>query len=151
MISIRDRRNGCRAGSSNEMNALLSRATLASLAIVALAGCGSSPSANQPTGTPAPRAAAGATVAVAADPGGALKFTQDALTAKAGTVTFTFTNASQIPHAFQITGHGVDRATDLITGRDANLTATLTPGKYTFFCPVPGHRQAGMQGTLTVR
>jgi uncharacterized cupredoxin-like copper-binding protein len=132
------------------MNALLRKVTLASLAVLALAGCGSSSSASKPSSTPAPRAAAGGTVPVAADPGGALKFTTDALTAKAGAVTFTFTNASQTPHAFEITGHGVDQATDVITASHANLTATLKPGKYTFFCPVPGHRQAGMQGTLTV-
>jgi uncharacterized cupredoxin-like copper-binding protein len=136
------------------MHATLSRATVATvaiLAVAALAGCGSSPTASKPASTPAPQAAAGDTVAVAADPGGALKFTSNTLTAKAGTATFTFTNASQTPHAFQITGHGVDKATDVISGSHANLTVALKPGQYTYFCPVPGHRQAGMQGTLTVR
>ena len=28
--------------------------------------------------------------------------------------------------------------------------ANLAPGKYVFYCTVPGHRQAGMQGDLTV-
>jgi uncharacterized cupredoxin-like copper-binding protein len=31
------------------------------------------------------------------------------------------------------------------------VSAQLKPGNYTFYCSVPGHRQAGMQGTLTVK
>ncbi|MCW3065735.1 MAG: hypothetical protein JWN32_2907 [Solirubrobacterales bacterium] len=41
--------------------------------------------------------------------------------------------------------------TATITGKSANLTADLKPGTDAFYCSVPGHRQAGMQGTLTVK
>ena len=36
-------------------------------------------------------------------------------------------------------------------GGTKTLTMTLAPGTYTYYCSVPGHRQAGMQGTLTVK
>src|SRR5690348_8877516 len=49
----------------------------------------------------------GATVRIAADPGGALKFNQSKLTAKAGEVTIKFSNQSQLPHAVEIDGNGV--------------------------------------------
>jgi plastocyanin len=114
-------------------------------AALALAGCGGgSGSKTASTG------GGGATLAIAADPGGALKFTQTKLTAKAGKVTIQFTNQSKVPHGVVITGHGVNAKTEVVTGGDASATANLKPGTYTFYCPVPGHRQAGMQGTLTV-
>src|SRR5206468_8751220 len=92
----------------------------------------------------------GSTLAIAADPGGALKFTQSSLTAKAGKVTIHFTNKSSTPHGVVITGNGVNAKTSVVTRGSSAAAANLKPGRYTFFCPVPGHRQAGMVGTLTV-
>ena len=94
----------------------------------------------------------GKTVAVAADPGGALKFTTSKLTAPSGKVTFNFTNKASIPHALEIEGHGIEAKTSTVTGGTASVTIKdLKPGTYEFYCPVPGHRAAGMQGTLTVK
>jgi plastocyanin len=124
---------------------------VAAIAAAGLAGCGSDSPANAPAGTRTPAATSGQQVAIAADPGGALKYTRDTLTAKAGAVTFDFTNASETAHGFEVQGNGVDKATDVIADADAKLQLTMKPGTYTYFCPVPGHREAGMQGTLTVR
>ena len=45
-----------------------------------------------------------------------------------------------------------DRVPDLAVGESYRLGGSLklAPGNYTFYCSVPGHRQAGMEGTLSV-
>ena len=98
-------------------------------------------------------AGGGKSVQVAADPSGALKFEQSSLTAPAGKDTFKFTNQSSTPHDFVIEDSGGKELakTDVITGDTATTDATLKAGEYTYFCSVPGHRQAGMEGTLTVK
>jgi uncharacterized cupredoxin-like copper-binding protein len=93
-------------------------------------------------------------IAIAADEQGGLSFTKKALTAKAGTVTIKMANpgADSLPHAVAIEGNGVNTTGQTVQpGGTSTVTAKLKPGTYTFFCPVPGHRQAGMEGTLTVR
>jgi plastocyanin len=91
--------------------------------------------------------------AIAAQPSGALAFTKKTLAAKAGTVTFAFTNKSPESHNFTIqkgTSGAVVGATPTFDGGTKTLSVKLAPGTYTFYCSVPGHRMAGMQGTLTV-
>jgi len=101
----------------------------------------------------APVAGGGSTVTESADPSGALKYTSDKLTAKAGKVTINFTNKAPEDHNFTLTtasGQMVG-ATPTFTGGTKTLDVTLKPGVYTFFCSVPGHEMAGMKGTLTVK
>jgi plastocyanin len=125
-------------------------AIFAAAAALALAGCGGGSKDNS-SGTSTPSSGgAGSTLAVAADPSGALKFTQTSLTAKAGSVTVKFSNQSSVPHAVSIEGNGVNSSTSVVTAGDSSVVVNLKPGKYTFFCPVDGHRAAGMEGTLTV-
>jgi plastocyanin len=96
---------------------------------------------------------AGGTVSVEADPGGQLAFVQDSLDAPAGTVTFEFTNDASLAHDFVIeTADGEEVArTDVITGDSDSVEAELESGaEYTFYCSVDGHREAGMEGPLTV-
>jgi uncharacterized cupredoxin-like copper-binding protein len=103
-----------------------------------------------PASEPAP-AGGGAVLKLAADPS-QLKFDKSSLTADAGKVTIDMKNDSDIPHDVSIDGNGVDEKGKEVTGGGTStVSATLEPGKYTFYCSVPGHREAGMEGTLTVR
>jgi plastocyanin len=106
------------------------------------------PAAAAPAAPAAPRGEE----AVAADPGGVLKFTTDTLSAKAGKVTIAFTNASPVPHNLAVArGSTQLGVTPTFSGGGTKkLVLNLPAGSYTFYCTVPGHRQAGMQGTLTV-
>lgn len=82
----------------------------------------------------------------------ALAFNTTNLTAKAGKVTIDFKNPSAIPHNVVIeeeTGKELAGFEPIAEGEESE-TAELKPGTYTFFCSVPGHREAGMEGTLTV-
>jgi plastocyanin/mono/diheme cytochrome c family protein len=106
------------------------------------------------TTTPTTSTSGGSSISEAANPTGQLKFTKSSLSTKAGKVTINFTNKSPLPHNMTIqqgTNGSVIGATPTFSGATKKLTVTLKPGKYTFYCSVPGHRQAGMQGTLTVR
>ena len=149
------------------------RAAFALAAVIgvtlAAAGCGSDSgsSADSTTTSSAPAttapattapattapAAGGSTVAVAADPSGALAYVQTSLTAPAGTTTFTFTNDSPVPHNLTFEKAGTEDelgATKTITSGSDSLTLTLPAGDYDYYCSVPGHEEAGMKGTLTV-
>jgi plastocyanin len=135
------------------------RILLLMLAVVALslavAACGGDddeadePAAEETTGDTT-GGGGGTTLELAADPGGALAFDQTELTAPAGEVTIHLTNDAQIPHNVEVEGNGVEEVSDTITGSDTSLTLTLEPGEYEFYCAVPGHREGGMEGTLTV-
>jgi plastocyanin len=96
---------------------------------------------------------ASSTLQVAADPGGGLAFTPDVLTAKAGNVTIDFDNPQPVAHDVRIEDSGGTDlgGTEVITDSEESATLKgLKPGEYTFYCSVPGHREAGMEGTLTV-
>ena len=139
---------------------------LPALLLLALAGCGSSGSSSS-TSSAATSSASGAgapsggaaqsgaaqVLKLSADPGGALKYTQSTLSAKAGKITIEFTNDSSMQHDVAIqsgTSGPIIGQTPTFSGGTKSLTVTLKPGKYTYFCTVPGHRAAGMLGTLTV-
>ncbi len=79
-------------------------------------------------------------------------FTTNSLRAKAGKVTIDFTNSSPLDHNFTLaTASGaVLGATPTFKGGTKTLSLTLKAGTYTYYCSVPGHRMAGMQGTLVV-
>ncbi|MGN6274602.1 MAG: plastocyanin/azurin family copper-binding protein [Solirubrobacterales bacterium] len=82
----------------------------------------------------------------------ALEFNTTKLEAEAGQVTIDFKNPSAIAHNVVIEQNGKELAGfEPIAEGEESETANLKPGTYTFFCSVPGHRQAGMEGTLVVK
>ncbi len=87
-----------------------------------------------------------------ADPSGQLAYVAKAGTAPAGPLTLKSQNKSGTPHDIAIEGNGVNAKGEVVSnGGVSQVKVTLKPGTYTFYCSVPGHRQAGMQGKLTVK
>ena len=75
------------------------------------------------------------------------------LTLTAGTYTFEGVNDGTVPHALAIEGEGVSAQTPSASygpGESESFSVDLAPGTYEIFCPIPGHKQAGMVGTITV-
>ena len=125
--------------------------------VLTAAGCGGddnggSSGSSGGTGTESSSSSSGGgqTLTVTADPGGAISWDKSELSAKAGKVTLKIVNQSDIPHAVEVEGNGVEEETKTLTKGTASVTVDLKAGKYEFYCPVDGHRQAGMEGTLTV-
>jgi plastocyanin len=110
--------------------------------------------ASGPTQPPADSGTAkgpGGTLKLAADPT-QLSYDEKTLESKPGKVTIDFDNPAQIQHDVVIAqGSKVIAQTDLISQGKTSVSADLAPGTYDFYCDVPGHRPAGMQGTLTVK
>jgi plastocyanin len=81
-----------------------------------------------------------------------LAFNKKALTAPRGRVQLILTNNAPISHNVAIRGNGLRAKKGPIVGRGrkSTVTASVRPGKYTYYCSVPGHEAAGMKGTLTV-
>ena len=148
------------------MQARLAIPLVALCAALAVAGCGSSKKSSSstspsPASTPAPSTApsttpstskGGSTVKLSADASGQLAFNTTSLSAKAGKITLDMSNPSAVPHGIAVEGAGVDKRGPTVNqGSTSTLTVALKPGTYTFYCPVDGHKAAGMKGTLTVK
>jgi plastocyanin len=148
------------------MRILIALLATGCLALAACGGSGSSSSSGSSSGSSGSSSSSsssgssgssssgggGSDLKLDADPSGQLKFTVSSLSAKAGKVTLTMDNPSDVPHAIAVEGNGVDQDGKVVNKNGTStVTANLKPGKYTFYCPVDGHRAAGMQGTLTVK
>ncbi len=120
--------------------------TVVALAVLAPAGCGSD-DGDEAAGTTA--AAGEQSVDLTAtefqfDPA-------DVSLDTAGTVTFTVSNDGEEEHALEVEGNGIEEETETIApGDSGTLTVELEPGEYEFYCPIDGHRDQGMEGTLVV-
>jgi plastocyanin len=130
---------------------LLTSFVLVAATMTAAVATGGEAGVEHAAGAATPPPATGRALALAADPGGALRFDKTRAAVLSGRVTVRLTNDSTTEHNVTIAqGSKTLGATKTITKSTDTLALDLTPGDYVFFCSVPGHRQAGMQGTLTV-
>jgi plastocyanin len=137
------------------------------VASIALVACGSSSSSSSSEATGAETTAesggsaeaegnsagSAAAVDIEAAPDNSLAYTSKTATAKAGKVTVDFNNPQALAHDVAIedsSGKTIGK-TELVTEGSSSAVVDLKPGTYTFYCTVPGHREAGMEGTLTVK
>ena len=133
------------------------------LAAFALAACGGDDSddttaadttaVETTTDDTASSGGAAETVSFEADPNGDLAYVETEVSAASGEATIEFDNPSSTGHDVVIEDDsgGEIAATDIVSGTTTSTTADLEAGSFTFFCSVPGHREAGMEGTLTVK
>jgi plastocyanin len=130
---------------------------------IAISGCGgkdknkdnvnATPApATQPSSAPA--TGGGKKLQVSADPSGQLKLNPTSLSAKAGQITLVMKNpgSAGITHGIAVEGKGIDKdGKPVPAGGTSTVSVDLKPGKYEYYCPVDGHKAAGMVGTLTVQ
>ncbi len=93
------------------------------------------------------------TLDVSSPADGGLVYQPNGLQAKPGNVAITYDNPSQVPHSIAVAtanGNVLGQVQPFTAGKQTVTLSNLAPGKYVFYCTVPGHREAGMQGDLTV-
>ncbi len=116
-------------------------------------------SAVEAPGAGKPAVEKGGKLSIAASPSGQLAYVTNKATATPGAVTIEMPNMSGVSHNIAIeTGEGGASAKGTKLGASsftakgtATVSVTLKAGTYTYFCEAPGHRQAGMYGTITVK
>jgi plastocyanin len=116
-------------------------------------------SAVEAPGAGKPAVEQGGKLSIAASPSGQLAYVTNKATAKPGAVTIEMPNMSGVSHNIAIepgeggaTSKGAPLAAGAFTTKSTSkISVTLKPGAYTFFCQAPGHRSAGMYGTLVVK
>jgi plastocyanin len=84
---------------------------------------------------------------------GGLVFDPNGLMAKPGNVTITYDNPSPVPHSIAVAttnGNVLGEVQPFTNNSESVQLSNLAPGSYVFYCTVPGHREAGMEGNLTV-
>lgn len=155
------RSDGAMTGLRQIARALLLVGALAAL-VGGLAACGGEDTESESgsSGESSSTASAGApesgfsdgTLTIVADPDGALAYTTDTLEAEAGKVEVDFQNPASLGHNVVIETEDGEEvgASDIINADSDSFEVDLEPGTYTYYCSVPGHQAAGMEGTLTV-
>lgn len=96
--------------------------------------------------------AEGGTLKIPANPTGQLLYTFADAEAPAGSLKIESENDSNIDHDIALEGSGVNEKGETVKdGGVSEIDVDLQPGEYTFYCSLPGHREGGMEGTLTVK
>ena len=72
------------------------------------------------------------------------------LTANEGDIEITLVNVGAAIHNVTFEALGETPVAEALGGQEATGVAPLFAGDYVFYCSIPGHRPAGMEGTLTV-
>jgi plastocyanin len=99
-----------------------------------------------------PVAAKGGKLEMPADPNGQLAYISTKATAEAGSLEIESKNESSTPHDIAIEGSGVNEKGETVQGGGVSkISATVKAGTYTYYCSLPGHREGGMEGKLTVK
>jgi mono/diheme cytochrome c family protein len=88
---------------------------------------------------------------IPAEPSGSLAYVFASARAPAGPLSIVSPNESSVPHNIALEGNGVDEVGPVVQdGGVSEIDVDLDPGTYVFYCSVPGHREGGMEGELTV-
>ena len=108
---------------------------------------GKAPAEGQPAGGPA------ITLDVTSPDDGSLDFEPPRLSAIPGTITLAYDNPSVVTHNIylQDAEEAVLAESEDVAGGAVEISAELPPGEYFYYCDIPGHREGGMEGTLTVQ
>jgi uncharacterized cupredoxin-like copper-binding protein len=133
----------CGGGDSSESTATTTETTAESTGANGAAGAGGSEGSG----------GGASVVEIEAAPGAELAYVQKEAKAKAGQVSIDFNNPQTLSHDVAVedsSGKELGKTELVADGSSTGTIGNLKPGKYTFFCTVPGHREAGMEGTLTV-
>jgi mono/diheme cytochrome c family protein len=108
--------------------------------------------AGQPEVSKKPVRAENGTLQIDANPTGALAFTAINAIAPPGQVELVMENPASVDHNIAVKNGGIDEKGPVVgQGGTSRVSTSLKPGKYTFYCSVPGHEDGGMKGNLTVR
>lgn len=135
---------------------------LAAVLVLSVAGCGDDDDGTATSGaTAVTEEATGETmktgeaevIELSADPTGQLKYEQTELTAKEGDIVINLTNESSVAHDVEVEsadGDELGTSEQIAEGSTKLELKDVQAGDYEFYCTVPGHRDAGMEGTLSV-
>lgn len=114
---------------------------------------GGQPQASGGGNQQAPATGETGTLDVSSPADGSLVYQPNGLEAQPGNLTITYDNPSPVPHSIAVAtanGNVIGEVQPFTQGKESVQLTDLKPGKYVFYCTVPGHREAGMQGDLTV-